>query len=393
MAEAAGGTALAPAGRRDRRYREVRRVTVVGTWIDLALGAGKITAGWLAHSQALIADGVHSLSDLGTDVLVLVAAHHARAAADDEHPYGHERIETVATVLLGAVLVVVGAGIAWDAVSRLFHPERLWSPEPWALAVAALSVAIKEGLYQYTRRSARRLRSALLEANAWHHRSDAASSVVVIIGVGAVLAGLRDLDALAALVVAYMIARVGIELARRGLRELIDTGLAPERVALIRRAILDVDGVRDLHLLRTRQMGGKALVDVHILLDDPRLSVSEGHQISEAVRAQLIASIDDVEDVTVHIDPEDDQDLPPGGVDLALRAELLERLERCWSGIDEAAEVRRVLLHYLDGRVHVELELPLRLVGGEADAERLRERFREAIADEPEVADVRLLFS
>ena len=189
------------------------------------------------------------------------------------------------------------------------------------MAIAAVSVAFKEAVYHYTMRAARRFRSRLLEANAWHARSDAASSLVVIVGVGGALLGLGYLDAVAAVIVSWMIGRMGYRLALRSVEELIDTGLEPEQVEAIRAALMEVGGVRDLHMLRTRQMGPKSLVDVHVLLDDPKLSVSEGHQISETARAELIRKFRDVEDVTVHIDPEDDEDVTPGAPPRAARGD------------------------------------------------------------------------
>ena len=383
-----------PARLRDaapERYAIIRRVTLVGAAVDLVLGLAKIGGGLLAQSQSLIADGVHSLSDLVTDVLVLVAARLARAKPDADHPYGHERIETVATVALGIVLIVIGAGIAIDSLWRLFHPEELHLPAWWAMAVAAVSVVAKEGVYRYTLRAARRSRSRLLEANAWHARSDAASSVVVIVGVGGALLGLGYLDALAAVVVSGMIGRMGYRLARRSVEELIDTGLDPEQVEAIRGALMEVDGVSDLHMLRTRQMGPKTLVDVHVLLDDPKLSVSEGHQISETARAELIRKFRDVEDVTVHIDPEDDEVIAQGR-HLELRGEVETRLRAAWSEIPEAEAIRRITLHYLDGRIQVEVELPLDLaLGGEAP-EPIRRRFAQALEQDPDVSEVRVLF-
>ena len=315
MAEPAGTERELIARLRDaapERYAIIRRVTLVGAGVDLVLAIGKIGGGFLAQSQSLVADGVHSMSDLITDMLVLLAARLARAKPDADHPYGHERIETAATVALGVVLIVIGAGIALDSVWRLFHPEELEVPAWWAMAIAAVSVAFKEGVYHYTVRAARRVRSKLLEANAWHARSDAASSVVVIIGVGGSLLGLGYLDAVAAIVVSWMIAGIGYRLARQSVEELIDTGLDTEQVEAIRGALMEVDGVRDLHTLRTRQMGPKSLVDVHVLLEDPKLSVSEGHQISETARAELIRKFQDIEDVTVHIDPEDDEEVAQG---------------------------------------------------------------------------------
>ncbi|MCY4349859.1 MAG: cation diffusion facilitator family transporter [Thiotrichales bacterium] len=373
------------------RYAVIRRVTLVGTAVDLILAVGKIVGGFAAHSQSLVADGVHSLSDLVTDLLVLFAAKHARAKPDAEHPYGHERIETAATVALGVVLLVIGAGIAFDAFRRLFHPEQLAIPAWWAMAVAAVSVGCKEGVYHYSMRAAKRYRSKLLEANAWHARSDAASSIVVIIGVGGTLLGLGYLDAIAAVIVAWMIGKMGFRLARQSLEELIDTGLDPEQVESIRAALMEVDGVRDLHMLRTRQMGPKSLVDVHILIDDPKLSVSEGHQISETARARLIRKFQDIEDVTVHIDPEDDEEVAQGR-HLGLRGEVEARLRTAWADVPEAGAIRRITLHYLDGRIEVEIELPLELALGSDSPGPIRRRFERVARQNPDVSRVRILF-
>jgi len=374
------------------RYRQVRRVTLVGSAVDLLLGVSKIAGGWLSHSNALIADGVHSLSDLATDVAVLYAAKHAHAEADEDHPYGHARIETAATVGLGVALMLIGFGIAYEAVSALFHPEELEVPAAWAIAVAAVSVVSKEAIYHYTMRYARRLRSEMLRANAWHSRSDAISSVVVIVGVAGALAGFTYLDAIAALVVAAMIAKIGFDFAKSSVSELIDTGLEPEQLEAISEAIQSVDGVRDLHLLRTRQMAGQVLADVHLILRDPRVSVSEGHQISETVRAMLIRRFDNIADVTVHIDPEDDEHAAPGK-HLGLRDQVLGRLEARWQHLPAANRIRRVDLHYLDGRIHVEVELPLELGGDPEQVAANAAAFEEIVAGDPDIAGVRVLYS
>ena len=373
------------------RYAIIRRVTLVGAAVDAILALAKVGGGLAAQSQSLVADGVHSLSDLVTDLLVLFAARLARAKPDADHPYGHERIETAATVALGVVLILIGAGIALDSFWRLFHPEELQVPAWWAMAIAAVSVGLKEGVYHYSMRAARRFRSRLLEANAWHARSDAASSIVVIVGVGGALLGLGYLDAIAAVIVSWMIGAMGYRLARQSVEELIDTGLEPEQVESIRAALMEIDGVRDLHMLRTRQMGPKSLVDVHILLDDPKLSVSEGHQISEAARAELIRRFLDIEDVTVHIDPEDDEVVAQGR-DLGLRGEVEARLRAAWADVPEAEAIRRITLHYLDGRIQVEVELPLELALGRDTPEPIRERFEQAVRTVPDVSGVRILF-
>lgn len=342
---------------RNARYREVRKVTLIGSVVDLLLGIIKIVIGLAAHSQALVADGIHSFSDLFTDFLVLFAAKHAHREADETHPYGHGRIETVATVALGVALLAVAIGISYDAVRRLMAPELLLVPGALALVAALISVFAKEAIYQYTVRIARRLRSNMLHANAWHSRSDAISSIVVVIGVGGTMAGLPWLDAVAAIVVALMITKIAWDLLWKSLQELIDTALDTEQVEAISASIRDVPGVRALHMLRTRRSGSDALVDVHIQVD-PRLSVSEGHQIGESVRGCLLEDTDEVTDVTVHIDPEDDEFASPC-THLPLRDEILRRLEAQWQSLEPAPQVEKIILHYLDGKAHVDVYLPL----------------------------------
>ena len=387
-----GGTAdVERAGGLDHgdRYAQVRKVTLVGSAVDLSLGIIKIAGGWLWNSGALIADGVHSLSDLATDVGVLLAARHSAPSPDADHPYGHGRIETVATAGLGLSLIAVAIGIAWDAAEDLFHPEHLLQPSVAAIWVAAVSVVSKEAIYHYTMRYARRLKSKMLRANAWHSRTDAFSSVIVIIGVGGTLAGLEYLDAVAAVVVAWMVAQVGWSLSRESVGELIDTGLGTDEVTEIRGRILDVAGVEDLHMLRTRQMAGRALVDVHINLEDPRISASEAHHISEQVRRQLIRDIDDVADVTVHADIEDDHlsyatnRLPP-------REHVLRVLRECWSALPAP---RRVTLHYINGCIEADVELALEQAPDRARVDELGAAYLAAVGDRCPVKGVRLLFS
>ncbi len=380
-----------PLPSREDRYGDTRTVTLVGALVNLLLAVLKVVFGYLGQSQALIADGVHSLSDLLSDGLVLFAAKHAAQEADEEHPYGHGRFETVATVALGVILLLVGLGISWDAVTRLLEPESLLRPGWLALGAALVSILAKEGLYQYTMVVARRVRSDLLRANAWHHRTDAISSVVVVVGVAGVMAGLPILDALAAIGVALMVGKIGWDLAHSGVSELVDTALDPEMVERLRDTILGVDGVGDLHLLKTRRMGSEALVDVHILLENPRLSVSEGHQISETVRHHLIKEFDDVSDVMVHIDPEDDEVVAPCR-HLPLRGPLMERLRPLWDATPCGPLVRDAQLHYLDGKVHVELVADLPGAGGEPDPEQCRRALTEAVARDPDVGEVRVLF-
>ena len=374
---------------RQRRHDETVRITLIGAVVDFLLAIVKIVVGFVAHSQSLIADGIHSLSDLVTDAVVLFAARHAHMDADEDHPYGHGRFETLATVALGLALMGLAVGIILDAGYRLAEGEPHALPGAAALVVAALSVLSKEILYRYTVFVADRHGSPMLKANAWHHRSDALSSVVVLFGVGGAMAGYWYLDGIAAIGVGLMIAKIGWELAWNAVRELVDTALEPDRVEAIRRAILETDGVVSLHILRSRRMGGEALVDVHIQVS-PTISVSEGHYVSETVRRRVIAEIDEVTDVMVHIDPEDDEAVP-SPPDLPLRSELLERLHQRWRDIDAARHIADVTLHYLEGRIQVILHLPVTLLE-QASAEELARQFSEAAEAEKSVSHVRLCF-
>jgi cation diffusion facilitator family transporter len=372
------------------RYTAARRVTWVSVFVNLLLTVAQVIIGYLGNSQALVADGIHTLSDLLTDFMVLFALFHSKKAADAEHPYGHERIETATTLLLGVILFAVGAGIAIRAVLRLLETTALPTPDLMTLWVAVFTLVAKEGLFRYLMRTANRLNSNMLRANAWHSRSDAISSLVVVAGIGGSLIGFAYLDAVAAIVVAVMIAKVAIELGWQSLGELVDTGLAADDLDAIRKTILSVSGVKALHLLRTRRVGGQALADVHIIVDD-HLSVSEGHQISEAVRAKLVKEIAPLTDVMVHIDTEEDVE-GPSCEGLPLRDEVLKRLDGYFQAIPEARRIEHVTLHYLDGHIDIELLLPLSAVADVSAAQALARRFAETVQHDKQIRTVNVRF-
>ncbi len=359
------------------RYRASRRVTIVGIGVNFGLACGQIVSGITGGSHALVADGVHTLSDIVTDLMVLFAVWQGAKAADAEHPYGHSRFETAATVGVAIMLLLVALGISINAGRRLMSPETLGTPLPFTLLMVVVTIVSKEGLFRYTTAVAQRFRSNLLQANAWHHRSDAVSSLIVLVGISGSLMGMTYLDAVAAIGVAMMIAKIGWGLGSDALKELVDTGLDAEQVAKIRSTILAADGVTDLHLLRTRRMASQALVDVHIQVDG-RISVSEGHHISEVVRRGLIDEFVAVTDVTVHIDPEDDEIEPPS-LDMPMRTELKQRLDDALSGIDAARYIDMVTLHYLRGKVRVELLIPISAQRDDAARLKLARDFQEAV--------------
>lgn len=375
------------------RLRASRRVTFVSMFVNVVLSLAQIVIGVIGHSQALVADAFHTLADLTSDVAVLFAVRHSSKGADADHPYGHARIETAVTVFLGVLLVLVALGIGFRAALRIVSDAPYVMPSPVTLWVAGLTIVGKEGLYRYTSRAAKRFGSELLRASAWHHRSDAISSIIVFAGIGGSLLGFQYGDALAAAGVAVFIARIGVDLGWRGVRELIDTGLGPDEVRRIERAIREVDGVKALHLLRTRSTGGRALVDVHIIVDD-RISVSEGHFIAEAVRRRLMEEIDIVADVMVHIDTEDD--LVTASCDhLPSRAEVRRRLDRYLAVTGCADKIERMLLHYGNGKMSVDLFLPVNCARNDEDARALADRIRAAIraAGDSDIQDVNVQFS
>lgn len=371
--------------------RAKKKATLVGGLVNLLLAIGKIIAGYYGRSQSLIVDGIHSLSDLGTDLLILLTFKISGQSADESHPYGHGRFETIATVILGLFLVGLAVGIVWDASQRLQGLAPLWHPQPLAMVAACLSILAKEGLYHYTVRLAHRTRSKLLRANAWHHRSDAISSIIVVIGVIGSLYGYVFADAVAAIVVGLMIAKIGLGLIIESARELVDTALPAHRVEQIRRVILESEGVKSLHALRSRQMAGEALVDVHIQVP-PEVSVSEGHAIADRVRDKLLEEFEEITDVTVHIDAEYDQDQDLNNK-LPLRGEVLNKLGKAWSHLPFADKITKINLHYLKGQIHIEVYLPLSVITPQLPAEEIVRKLRNALKTEKPIGFVQVFFT
>ena len=230
--------------RTNEEQRQAMRSTWVSVWINVCLASAQVVIGYLARSQALIADGVHSLADLVADGVVLVAARHSHAEADDTHPYGHARFETAASLAIGLILVATGFGMVWSAGVKLHAGQGMDAVHPVALATAALTLLAKEGLFRYMRRIGERLKSSMLIANAWHARADAASSLVVAVGIGANLMGYHSMDAVAAIIVGFMIAKAGWNFSVEAFHSLTDHALDPEEINRIRNTILAEDGVR-----------------------------------------------------------------------------------------------------------------------------------------------------
>ncbi len=375
------------------RYQATRNVTLVGAIVNLALATAQLLGGIFAHSQALIADGLHTLSDLASDFVVLIAAKIADKDADDDHPYGHGRFETVATVILGLALAGVAVGISMSAIGRLMNPERLLQPQPIALLFVALAIVSKEGLYHYTMSVANRIDSKMLKANAWHHRSDAISSVLVAIGVaGSVFFEMPWLDAAAAIVVAVMIFYMGARLILHSTMELVDTALETEKTDTIKSFIGEIEGVEHMHLLRTRKMGNDVLADVHLQVN-PYLSVSEGHYIAENVIYKLGSQFPEIADITVHIDPEDDETASLSNK-LPSRHQLMAKIFPQIQALELGQDIQNIILHYINGKIEIEIILKrsypyktllsLKNFCEELEEVRSTTIFQQMLVDEPE---------
>lgn len=332
------------------RYWEAKKVTLIGALINALLGFIKLIGGIFFHSHALVADGVHSFSDLITDMMVLFASKYGSQAVDDSHPYGHQRIETAATLFLSLVLIMAGTGIAWDSITEISNKSHTM-PGWLSLPIAVLSILANEGLFHYTQRVGQRIKSDLIIANAWHHRSDAASSIVVLIGLLGSLAGFIYLDALAAVIVGLMIIQMGWSYGWNSVKELVDTAVDPDIIAKIEKLILHVDGVARIHQLRSRSMGRDIFLDVHILVA-PHISVSEGHFIAQHVHVALMKALEQVKDVTVHVDPEDDETSCPS-LHLPSRKALEKQILRPWQ--KEYPAIQSWVLHYLDGKLTIDV--------------------------------------
>ncbi|KVP83858.1 cation diffusion facilitator family transporter [Burkholderia ubonensis] len=334
------------------KHAVARKSTLVSIVLNVVLATFQIAVGTIAHSQALIADGIHSISDLISDFVVLVANRHSGAMPDADHNYGHSRYETVASLFLGGILIAVGIGMLWRAGDRLVHLEDIPPVHFSALIVAVTVLVSKEALFRYMLREAQRVRSAMLVANAWHARSDAASSLVVAIGIVGSLAGVRLLDPIAAAIVGFMVARMGWTFGYDALQDLSDRALDETDTAEIRALLAATPGVRDVHDLRTRKMGDSALVDAHILVD-PMISVSEGHYIAETARARALSDRR-VLDALIHVDPENDAARRPA-LALPPRGEIAARLEAELARRGLRADT--VNLHYLSTGLEIDVTL------------------------------------
>lgn len=285
----------------EARAKAASKSTWISVVVNIFLSIGQILIGIFSKSQGLVADGIHTLSDLVADFIVLMANRHSQKAPDDAHPYGYFRFENAASFILGLILFIVGIGMLWTATHKILHPEQIPKVHSMALWVAITALICKELLFRYMLAIAKKVKSSLLIANAWHARSDAASSFVVALGILGNLAGYPILDPIAALIVGLMIAKMGFEFSWTGLHDLMDKSANEDEIAAIKATLLKKDGILGLHQLRTRKMGDMIIVDVHLEVSGEQ-SVKEGHRIAVEARNEVLKN-HNVIDVVTHIDP------------------------------------------------------------------------------------------
>lgn len=334
------------------KQRIARKSAYISGLTNTLLSVLQIFIGFVAQSSALIADGLHSLSDLLADLVILLVNRYSHKAADDDHPYGHWRFETAASFFLGFLLLLVGFGMFWNVLNKLSTPSLLTSVHPSALGVAILVLIVKECLFRYLLTAAKCAQSSMLIANAWHARSDAASSFVVAVGVSGNLLGIPLFDPLAAGIVGFLVCRMGIKFSYEAFQDLMDRGLNEAEVERLSHTLATTEGVINAHDIRTRKMGDVTLVDAHLLVDG-HISVSEGHQIALCAQQRLRQQYA-IYDVTIHIDADREEGLI--NLKLPSRQHLLQQLNQRLD--HHVLQLDQLLAHYLDGYIELDILLP-----------------------------------
>ena len=290
------------------REKQIFRVTFLGSFVNLLLVVFKFIAGIVGHSAAMIADAVHSLSDFITDIIVIIFVAISGKPEDSDHSYGHGKYETLATAVIGIILFFVGVGILISGIKAIvgaLQGEPLQAPSLLALIAAVISIVVKEALYHYTVKRGKALDSSSVVANAWHHRSDALSSIGTAIGIGgAVFLGeqWRILDPIAAVVVSIFIVKVAVELIKPCIDELVERSLPEEVEQRIHALILQSPQVSSPHHLRTRRIGSCIAIEVHIRMDG-QISLSEAHQVASDIERRLKAEFGEKTHIGIHMEP------------------------------------------------------------------------------------------
>lgn len=341
--------------------KNAMRVTCLGLIANLLLAISKGFIGTIANSTALIADAGHSFSDLLSDLVTLWAVRMAGIPKDENHPYGHGKFETVGTFLVALMLIFTGIGVAWHVLNKMDSQE---VPGTMALWMAVVAIAVKEALFHLTRMVSKDTGSRVLLANAWHHRSDAISSVAALVGIAGSQWGITMMDPIAGVLVSGLIVKAGIDIGYESLRELTDETPEEEVLSELNKILADVDGVDHFHEMRARRMGPHLLVDLHIEVDS-MMSISAAHQVAERVRLSILEKVPSVNEVLVHVDAEDDFVEEAGGdasSDIVLmrpQSEIEADVKKVLNEIPEIMGITHIYCHYLNQQLSVQVNIVL----------------------------------
>jgi cation diffusion facilitator family transporter len=362
------------------------KATLIGAFANLMLSVVKFIGGVMGNSTALVADALHSLSDLLTDAIVLATHQIGLIPADSNHPYGHGRAENIGSTIVGGVIILAGIWIGYDVWQVIAGGSKL-IPTWLAAGAAIFSILVNEGIFHYTRVVGEKTNSPAIIANAWHHRSDAISSVAALIGILGAHYGYPIMDPLAGGVVALMILKVGYDILTDGLRDLMDTGLSEDQTREIQKIIDDIPEVIKYHDLRSRTLGGEIFMDVHILVDTD-LTVTEGHAAAEQVRRNLINAFDRVQDVLVHVDGEEDHKLLQ--IYPSTRADLKKIVDPIIKQADVTLKRTGMRVHHLKGTTLIEIHLQVDPSKSMNEIKPVLKDLKARLKSSPEIDDVRI---
>jgi cation diffusion facilitator family transporter len=341
--------------------KQAKKVTWLGFAANLILALAKGFIGIIANSSALIADAGHSVSDLFSDGITLWAVRMSGIPKDENHPYGHGKFETVGTFLIALLLLFTGVGVAWHVFNKMDAPE---VPETIALWMAGIAIIVKEALFHVTRMVGRRSGSRILLANAWHHRSDAISSVAALVGIAGAQWGVPLMDPIAGMLVAGLIIKTGIDIGYESIRELTDENVEEEVISELNKIMSGIEGVDHYHEMRARRMGPHLLVDLHIEVDS-MMSISAAHQVAERVRLGILEKLPAVNEVLVHVDAEDDffgeegSELSQKIVLMRPQSEIENDVTKKLAEIHEIQGITHIYCHFLNQKLTVQVNILL----------------------------------
>lgn len=284
------------------RYDESNKVTLISILLNVVLTILKILAGLLGNSTAIISDGLHSASDIITSIGILIGNKISRKPRDEEHQYGHEKAESLVSFILSSVLIIVAIKIGYDGVKELFNINNILVPNALPLIVAIISIGIKEYQYQITIRVAKKINSSSLKADAWHHRSDALSSIAAFIGIGGTMLGFKILDPIASIIVAIVVVKVGVDILKSSCDELMDSSISKQDISEIEALVSKSDNIYGIKDFKSRKYGSVAYVDMSILIDNDK-TLEEAHDIADELEKSIISNLNYIKEINIHTEP------------------------------------------------------------------------------------------